>query len=242
MTRITVTIDDGGMNDAVNRAAALCMDAGVVNRLSIIPTGACVPAACELAMSRGVAVSTHLDCCSGPFLLPESRFPRGFATWAVNAGRFAPAVRREWCAQIERLLGLGAMVTNLDSHRHLHHLPGLREVFLDIARDYRIGTVRAAVLPDRMRRFPLGVFLHGLGVRLFESASLAGLRSASWMLGFGDSGRVGRKYLDKYMKTACGEDMELVMHPATEAVWSPGQPGELELMLSEWFAERTRNE
>lgn len=239
MRPLTVTIDDGGLSNAVNRAAALCMAAGVVNRFSIIPTGPCVPAACELAMSRGVAVSAHLDCCSGPFLLPESCFPKGFTTWAVNAGRMAPVVRREWCAQIERLLGLGAMVTNLDSHRHLHHLPALRDVFIDIARDYRIGTVRAAVLPDRMRRFPLGILLHGLGVSLSEMASGAGLSSATWMLGFGASGRVGRKYLEKYMKTAGGEDMELVMHPATEAVWSPGQPGELKLMLSEWFAERT---
>lgn len=239
MTQVTVTIDDGGKNDAVNRAAALCMDAGVVSRFSIIPTGARVPAACELAMSRGVAVSVHLDCCSGPFLLPESRFPEGFAAWALNAARMAPLVRREWSAQIESLLGLGAMVTSLDSHRHLHHLPGLMGVFIDIAREYRIGTVRAAVLPDRMRRYPLGVFLHRLGVRLAETASSAGLSSATWMLGFGDSGRVGRDYLEKYMKTAEGENMELVMHPATESVWSPGQPGELELMLSDWFAERT---
>jgi len=242
MTRVTVTIDDGGMTDSVNRAAALCMDAGVVRRFSIIPTGPCVPAACELAMSRGVAVSAHLDCCSGPFLLPESRFPKGFAAWAQNAGRMAPLVRREWCAQVERLLGLGAMVTNLDSHRHLHHLPHLRDVFLDIARDYRIGTVRAAVLPDRMRRFPMGMVLHRLGTSLAGMASLRGQSSAAWMLGFAESGRVSRKYLEKYMRIAGGDDAELVMHPATEAVWSPGQPGELELMLSDWFAELVADE
>jgi predicted glycoside hydrolase/deacetylase ChbG (UPF0249 family) len=239
MTQVTVTIDDGGMNDAVNRAAARCMDAGVVGRFSILPTGSSVRAACELAMSRGVPVSAHLDCCSGPFLLPESRFPTGFATWALNARRLLPLVRREWSAQVERLLGLGAMVTSLDSHRHLHHLPELRDVFLDIARDYRIGTVRAAVLPDRMRRFPMGAFLHGLGVSLSEMASRRGQSSATWMLGFGDSGRVGRRYLEKYMGIAGSDDMEIVMHPATEAVWSPGQPRELELMLSDWFAERT---
>lgn len=239
MTRVTVTIDDGGMNEAVNQAAALCMDAGVVKRLSIIPTGARVPAACELAMSKGVAVSAHLDCCSGPFLLAESRFPEGFASWALNAVRLATRVRREWCAQIERLLGFGAMVTSLDSHRHLHHLPGLRDVLIDIAREYRIGTVRAAVLPDRMRRYPMGVFLHGLGVRFSETAARSGLSSATWMLGFGESGRVGRRYLERYMGTAGGKDMEIVMHPATEAVWSQGQPGELELMLSDWFAEHT---
>ncbi len=239
MTPITVTIDDGGLNDAVNRAAALCMDAGVVHRFSIIPTGTCVPAACELAMSRGVAVSAHLDCCSGPFLLPESRFPGGFASWALRAGRLMPLLRSEWSAQIERLLGLGAMVTSLDSHRHLHHLPEVRDVFLDIARDYRIGTVRAAVLPDRMCRYPMGILLNGLGVRLSEMASRRGQSSATWMLGFGASGSVGRKYLEKYMATAGEDDMELVMHPATEAVWSSGQPAELELMLSDWFAERT---
>lgn len=241
MNRVTVTIDDGGMNGPVNRAAALCMDAGVVHRFSIIPTGALVPEACELAMNRGVALSAHLDCCSGPYLLRGSRFPKGFAAWAAVAGKLAPAVRREWCAQIEKLLGLGAMVTSLDSHRHLHHLPGLSDVFMDIAGEYRIGTVRTAVLPDRVLRFPMGLILDRLGVRLSEKASRAGLSSAAHMLGFGASGGVGRSYLEKYLGAGGTDDVELVMHPATEAVWSRGQPRELELMLSEWFAERVAN-
>lgn len=242
MTRVTVTIDDGGMNGSVNRAAALCMDAGVVQRFSIIPTGTLVTEACELAMSRGVAISAHLDCCSGPFLLAGSRFPKGFASWLPNSRRLAPAVRREWCAQLERLLGLGAMVTNLDSHRHLHHLPGLRDVFLQIAAEYRIGTVRAAVLPDRMLRFPVGLCLHGLGVRLAGKASDAGLSCAARMLGFGASGNVDRRYLERYLGSDVRGDTELVMHPATEAVWSRGQPRELELMLSEGFAKMVGND
>lgn len=236
MKRITVTIDDGGKHQAVNDAAAMCFQAGVVNRFSILPTGPCAGPACALAMGSGVHVCAHLDCLEGPFILPGSSFPKSPAVWAACASRLAIRAREEWSAQVERLLALGAMVTGLDSHRHLHHLPHLRDAFLDIAREYRIGTVRAAVLPDRMLRFPQGLLLNSLGVRFRKIASERGFSSAPWMLGFGASGGVRREYLETYLSRTGEEDVEIVLHPATEAVWCRWQPGELELMLSEWFA------
>ena len=236
MSRITVTIDDGGMHEAVNAAAVRCIEAGVVHRFSVIPTGPEAAGACSIAMGGGVQLSAHLDCCRGPFLLPGSRFPHTVAGWMASGAGLAPLVRAEWSAQVEKLLAMGAMVTGLDSHRHLHHLPRLRDIFLDIACDYGIGTIRAAVLPDRMSRFPEGVLLNSMGRRLSGIAGARGLSVASWMLGFGSSGAVDRAYLEKFLARTGESDIELVMHPATERIWSAGQPRELDLMLSEWFA------
>lgn len=236
MRRITVTIDDGGSHQSVNDAASLCMRAGVLHRFSILPNGACADSACELAMGGGIQISAHLDCVEGPFILSGSSFPRSAAAWALSASRLAARAREEWSAQVERLLSMGAMVTCLDSHRHLHHLPHLRDVFLDIAGEYRIGTARAAVLPDRDLRFPQGLMLHRLGVGFRRMALKNGIGCASWMLGFGASGGVGRAYLETYLPKTGEEEVEMVLHPATKAVWSRSQPGELDMMLSDWFA------
>lgn len=213
------------------------MKAGVVHRYSILPTGDGVVSACSLAMSEGVQISAHLDCCRGPFLHGGSLFPRKASRWFTAARKLAPQVRAEWSCQLEKLLSLGAMVTCIDSHRHLHHLPPLQDVFLEIAGEYRIGTVRTAVLPDRYSRFPEGLWLDGLGRRLQRRVAVRGPGTASRMLGFGAAGSVDREYIRKHLAAIDTGDVELVMHPATERVWSPGQPRELKLMLSEWFRE-----
>lgn len=235
MSRVMVTVDDGGLHPAVNRAARRCMEEGVVHRYSILPTGPCAEEACADAMAAGVPLSAHLDGVSGPFLGGGGGFPRGLAEWGMKAGKLAPRLREEWCAQVERLLSWGAMLTGLDSHRHLHHLPALQEVFLSIASEYGIRWVRTAVLPDRYARFPLGLFLDALGRRLHEHAFSRGLSASSFLLGFGAAGCVGEGYLRRYLPKDGRASVELVMHPAVEPVWSRHQPGELAFMLSRGF-------
>jgi predicted glycoside hydrolase/deacetylase ChbG (UPF0249 family) len=237
MKSVTVTADDAGMHPAVDRAVEACCRAGRVDRVSILATGPSAEAACAAAMENGVQVSVHLDCIRGPFILKESRFPGTPAGWFSAGRRLADQVRREWSAQVEKLLSMGAMVTCLDSHRHLHHLPGLRSVILTMAGEYGIGTVRAAVLPDRLRRLPGSLVLDAMGKALQREAAQSGIATARWMLGFSLAGRVSRAYLERFLKTVGEDTVELVMHPAVENLWSPGQAGELELILSPWFSQ-----
>ncbi len=237
MKNVTVTVDDAGMHPAVDRAVQICGRAGCVDRVSILATGPSAAAACGSAMDGDLQVSVHLDCIRGPFILKESRFPGTPAGWLFAGRSLMRQARREWSAQVEKLLAMGAMVTCLDSHRHLHHLPGLRKVLLTMADEYGIGTVRAAVLPDRLQRLPGSVVLDVLGKALRREAARSGIATARWMLGFSAAGRVNRPYLERFLKVVGNAPAELVMHPSVEGVWSPGQTGELELMLSPWFSQ-----
>jgi len=230
-----VTIDDGGMHESITPAIEACAARGVVDCVSILPTGVAAGEACRAARAADVAISVHLNCIQPPFL-GSNAFPGTVSRWIVSASLLAEQVRVEWTRQIEMILDMGAMVTGLDSHRHLHHLPALRGIALDLADEYGIGTIRAAVLPDRFSR-PSGPFLHWLGKRLEVLAGERGLKTPEWMLGFSCSGGVSREYLERNGKRiTCGE-CEIVMHPAIRPVWSNGQPEELELMLSEWFVK-----
>lgn len=238
MAEHIVTIDDGGWARAVNVALAECIDAGTVNDVSVMATGPHAAGACQMARDAGIRVAAHLDASEGPFLRPGSDLPKGLAAWAWHASRLAERVRDEWAAQIERLLSLGVELTALNSHRHLHHLPPLAAVTLDLASEYQIPRVRTAVLPDRMRRLPAGAVLDFLGRRLRRRARARGLETVDAMLGFGQSGAVDRAYLERYRPGPGAGVVELVLHPAAERVWSAGQPGELALMRSEWFRRR----
>lgn len=241
MREVTVTIDDGGMHPAVNAAIDTCIPSGNIGRVSIMATGPCYAEAIMSTMAGGVRLGAHLDCCQGPFLLPESDFPGSFAAWLKSAEALSAKVRKEWSAQIEKILSTGGVVTALDSHRHMHHIPALQDVIISLAGEYGIRTVRSAVLPDRFSRFPAGLKLNSLGKDLQERLRGEGFVTADRMLGFGRAGRITLKYLKKHAGDCAEGTTEMVMHPATEEVWSAGQTGELELILSREFGEWCEN-
>lgn len=237
MREIIVTVDDGGMHPAVNAALERCIPTGNVHRVSVMATGETCSEAVAVTMAGGLKLAAHLDCCRGPFLLSGSDFPDSFGKWLRASEELAGKVRAEWAAQIEKILAAGGLITAMDSHRHLHHIPALSRVIISLAEEYGIHSVRSAVLPDRLMRFPSGIKLDSMGKAFREKLLSAGLYTTDRMLGFGRSGKVSEKYLRKY-SGACEEgSTELVMHPAVEPVWSRGQTGELELIMSDWFGE-----
>lgn len=234
---VLVTLDDLGMSPAVNEAAAACLERGSAGCLSILATGDSFDAAAELAAVSGVPLSVHLNCVEPPFLTEGFSPPGSRIGWVSSSRSLRPAVEAEWRQQIERALSSGLMITRLDSHRHMHHLPGLDDAVLNLAREYGIGSVRSAILPDRWSRLS-GLYLDSLGRRFSRKATMAGVGTPAAMLGFSRSGRVTLDYLLRWGgRLPAGSETELVTHPATVPVWSDGQPGELELLLSDGFAD-----
>jgi predicted glycoside hydrolase/deacetylase ChbG (UPF0249 family) len=127
------------------------------------------------------------------------------------------------------------MVTRLDSHHHLHNAPGLREVVLELAGEYGISSVRAAVLPDRHRSLE-AYLLDRMGRKLARMASDAGVTVPAAMLGFTEAGQLGREYLMAMEDSIRGKGTaELVTHPSVDPEWSLYQPEELSLLASDWF-------
>jgi len=237
--KVSVTLDDVGISPSVNEAASRLIEAGMVNCLSILATGSRVEEAAEIASGSDAAVSVHLNCVEPPFLSREG-FPSSHSWWFLRGASLAGDVRREWSMQVERVLSLGIMVTRLDSHRHLHHSPGLRQVILELASEYGISSVRAAILPDR-RGSMEAMVLDRLGRKLARMAEAAGIATPDAMLGFTVSGSVDRVYLEGLEERISGEGTaELVMHPSTVPEWSLYQPEELEMMLSDWFGRWLR--
>lgn len=233
---ILVTLDDIGLSTEVNAAAESCVEYCTVGCLSLLATGPALNGALEIACRSDLQISVHLNCLEPPFLT-DAAFPGSPAGWMLRGKSLTAVVTSEWRAQIELVLSSGAMITRLDSHRHTHMLPGLRGIILDLAEEYGVGSVRTAILPDRLRR-PSGLVLDRLGRSFGRAASARGVRTPAAMLGFSRSGNVTREYLQRYTDLISGDgETELVMHPAGVPVWSEGQPGELSLLTSHWFRD-----
>lgn len=232
--KVLVTVDDVGLSPHVNEAAARLVEAGVAGCISLIATGSELDGAAEIASRAGTVVSVHLNCVEPPFI-SGAEFPPSHSFWFLRGGSMRDEVRREWSLQIEKVLTRGLMVTRLDSHQHVHHAPGLRKVFLELAEEYGISSVRTAVLPDRSRSLEAMV-LDRLGRSLSRMARGRGVSTEDLMLGLTASGSVDREYLQSIGNAVSGSGTaELVMHPSTVPEWSLYQAEELELMMSDWF-------
>jgi predicted glycoside hydrolase/deacetylase ChbG (UPF0249 family) len=136
------------------------------------------------ARDPGLSLGAHLNLTTGRPVLPASVvrslvgqggefLPFGTLTRRAFAGRLVLGdVRAELEAQIAVLARAGVTIDHLDSHEHVHLLPGVIRAVVDVARSAgirRIRTHRPALLPvdgrgstlAYYRRHPRRVLTHG---------------------------------------------------------------------------------
>jgi predicted glycoside hydrolase/deacetylase ChbG (UPF0249 family) len=160
--RLIVNADDFGLTGGVTRGILDAFGAGVVRSTSAM---LCLDeAVTQLKQWRSVlknSVGVHLQLmdgvpCSGPSAVPsltgaDGKFP---TSPTPMDGISLPEVRREWHAQVERLMSIDFVPTHVDTHNHVHMTPGILEVYCEIALYYglpaRAGSQKlAAALKER---------------------------------------------------------------------------------------------
>ncbi len=225
--QLVVTADDFGLTDGVNQAVVRAHRDGIVTSASLLAVGRAYAGAVELARAvPSLAVGVHLAAVGeDPPLLPAARvpslvdrtgaFPLSYRTVLRRAavGRLdVDDVRREFRAQLERVLEDGLPVSSLDTHQHLHLWPAVGSVVVELAREYGIPAVR---LPRSHRRAPLGLGVNLLAARLRRRLDRAGLRYPGDFAGLDEAGSMDR-HLDSALGglAARGADpVEVNVHP-----------------------------
>lgn len=151
---VVVHADDIGMCHAANEGAFEALAAGPATCGSVMVPCPWFADAAARARELGAAVDlgVHLTLTAewehyrwGPVAgapaVPSlvdayGHFPRSFAACAENAR--AEDADRELRAQIDRAIDAGIDVTHIDSHMGTAFAPQLLEVYLQLARDYRL--------------------------------------------------------------------------------------------------------
>jgi len=243
VARLIVNADDFGISKAVNDGIAEAHCKGIVTATSLMATGRAFDHAVALCRTfPSLDVGIHLTLVAEKALLGQNSFLAG------KDGRF-PAdlhkflkrflcrqipladIRAEWDAQIRRILDCGIRVTHMDSHQHLHALPGILKLTFELARQYHIPFVRIP-LEDRLLVRP--VTAHGL-VRMagamalgasFRVARMHGQRATGFpsprFLGFHEGGHLNPMNLERILKALTpGRVYELMCHPG----FTPEEPG-----------------
>ena len=231
--RLIVNADDFGYFPCVSRGIAKAAGLGAINATGILANGP------QLERQIGwlgeydkLDLGVHLNLTSRqPLTAPMAaklessggHFPGAFAMAGQILSRRIPleTVRAEWRAQIETLLCLKLRLRFLNSHEHIHLLPGLFTLALELAAEYDIPYLRltrAEWLPP----FGLSSTVRNLVMQTLASVNRPRADSATPLfIGLGGSGKLNLAYLrQRFAQLQAGGVYELMCHPG---LFDPGE-------------------
>ena len=154
--RLIVHADDFGISEQVNNGICLAHQEGILTSTSIMASGVAFEHGVNLLKQNpSLEVGIHLTLIEELPLLPKQLIPSlvgknglffDHATTFIKrylTGRIRLSeVRKEIDQQIRKVLDAGIPLSHLDSHQHIHALPGIRAVVFELAKKYGIPAVR----------------------------------------------------------------------------------------------------
>ncbi len=153
MNRLIINADDIGMTPGTNKAIFKGYDNGVITHTSIMANGDYFLEAIKgLQRRKTLRVGVHLNLTYGKALnlsavYNDDRgiFNLGYLSILLKSTyhkKFLEAVEKEFEQQILQVTEAGIVLTHLDSHRHIHLIPGLYRIVAKLAIKYNIERVR----------------------------------------------------------------------------------------------------
>jgi len=231
-----VNADDFGLSEGVNAGILSCFHHGILRSASLMPNAEAFEDAVRLAQQTpGLGVGIHLSLVGEPCLAPrrelgaladkDGMLPASYEAFALGylTRRFTQReIRREVQAQMRRVLKTGIRPTHLDSHQHVHLMPGVFAIAVQAAQEAGIKVIRvpqeraAGQLELRQRLSPRALQLRVLSMLCRSArrqARAARLRVASNFWGLSESGALDEAALLPILARLGRGVNELMAHP-----------------------------
>lgn len=236
MKRIIVNADDFGRHPLINAAVAQAAEKGFLRSATLMPGGKAFDGAVEVARThKELGVGVHFTLVNGFPVLPPEEIPSlvtsegvFYDTHNVFVKRFLMGkismeeVRRELSAQMEKMMSTGLALTHIDSHQHMHTLPGIIDTALDVAQKAGIRAARVPVIDlfcgDEMSP---GQLIGRLGLGTLarmarHKAHARGMKTPDAFAGIVDGEAVSEGYLREMAETMGEGTTEVMLHPGTD--------------------------
>lgn len=158
---IIINADDFGRHAEINRAVEEGLVHGCLRSATVMPGGAAFAGAIDIARRHEeLGLGVHFTLVDGHPILPPEEIP----SLVGSEGDFLPdhtallkrylkggvnleEVRRELAAQLQKIEVTGIPISHVDSHQHMHTLPGIIDIVLDLAARAGIRAVRTPRTP-----------------------------------------------------------------------------------------------
>jgi predicted glycoside hydrolase/deacetylase ChbG (UPF0249 family) len=187
MARLIVNADDFGISETVNRAILARIEAAAVTSTTVIGNGPAFSGVRELIRkSYDVSCGVHLNLTQfkplsdnrdlAPILSEDGDFAAGKIRSVTLSRRLRRAILDEWSHQIDRVKSSGIRITHLDSHHHVHTIPGLFSVVNRVRRKHNIRAIRPTMniysssWPPKSKTLPFRKLVWNTAMRYFGGA------------------------------------------------------------------------
>lgn len=240
MKKLIINADDFGLHQEINKGIIKAFEEGVLTSTTLM----CSAPAFEDAVSRALAhpdlgVGIHLTLVGGvaPVLSPDEvpslvdkdgKFVENYVGLITNyyQGKVKKEeIYRELDAQIQRAFSTGIPITHIDSHQHMHTLPGITGIVVELCKKYKITKVR---IPAENICASYG-FDASLGRKIGRAglsfcASLArgcfareGIKSPDYFFGMLAGGSLSVPVVKNFLKGYNKGIAEIMTHPGSNA-------------------------
>lgn len=265
MRKIIVNADDFGRHELINQAVALGVERGFLRSATIMPGGVAFAGAVAVAKSHAnLGVGVHFTLVNGTPVLPPTEIPtlvRPNGTFYDDYGSFMKRyvqgkfslteVRAELAAQLNKVQNTKLTLTHVDSHQHLHHLPGIIGIVLDLAAAANIKKLRIARTKLSVSGEATGVGQLigrlGLGTLAAMAARKAvkhGFIMPDHFAGIVAGEAVNAEYMRRFIINAASGTTEIMLHPgidneilSVECGWVHDFAAELNAVTSQKLAD-----
>ncbi len=239
--KLIVNADDFGLHPLINAGIVKGHKEGLITSTSLMASAPAFEEAVELAkMDPTLGVGIHLTLVGGgepalpkekvsSLLTADGVFPLDYAAFARRL--YSGSIKKkemeaELRAQIEKVLAAGLSVTHIDSHQHLHVLPGVRVSVLRLALEYKIKALRVPAEPYFFTggcKAGLGRMIGKWGLsfwaeRVREAALEAGLKCPAHFFGMLAGGQLNKNLAANILRALPEGTSEVMTHPGLDSV------------------------
>ncbi|MCB1144935.1 MAG: ChbG/HpnK family deacetylase [Leptospiraceae bacterium] len=223
MIKLIVSGDDFGLHSSINEAIEDSFQNGILTSASVVVTGEAIEEAVKIAeRNPNLGIGLHITLIEeksltiAPNLAPEGRFPE-------NHNRLAKDILLKKIPSIELENEIEAQIlyakkhfknlTHIDSHRHLHMLPGIYSVVRRLMKKHELNKMRYVRVPffdyrkDQLFKNILSLVFHLLGfIRI-------GIETPDYFWGFMESGNMNERKLMNLIEKLSEGVWEIGLHP-----------------------------
>lgn len=234
--KLLINADDFGLCQGINRGILQALQQGVLGGVSIMPTGYAFKSAVEIAKQfSSIDVGVHLSLTETSPVLPKEKivslldrkgtFPKKFISFFIRyllRKITKDHIFKELSAQIEEVKEAGIKIMHLDSHQHIHMVPGIFRIVLMLAREHDIPFIRFPSIPMRAKSFFkkgsisrkfYQVALNLLSVAYKPIAKRCGIKFCRYTMGFVESGHLTENKIKDIILSLKNGQYELMCHP-----------------------------
>ena len=231
MKNLIVNADDFGRHELINSAVEKACREGCLKSATIMAGGKFFDDAVEVARrNENLGVGIHFTLANGFPILPPEKIPSRifFENYVVFLKKFLQGkisleeIKSELAAQLEKVQRTGLKLTHFDSHQHLHHIPGIIEIVLDLAETAGIKAMRVANTKifdgelDSIGKFVGRLGLSSLAKFAAHKAHKKNFATPEHFAGIVAGESVSENFLENLILNLRDGTTEVMLHPGTD--------------------------